>query len=75
MHGYLFALLGILEVLDVLDDVTEFLLPAGLRFLRGLLVLRERGVVGVDLLAGVHEILVVAVRIAHLRLFQNQCYL
>lgn len=73
-HIYLLSFFRILEVLDILHDVIEFLLPIGLRLLRGFLILGERWVISVDLLGGVHEILVIAVWIAHDLIIVYGCY-
>jgi hypothetical protein len=72
---YLFTFFWVLEVLDVLDDIGEFLLVSEFCLDGGLLVLREGGVVHVHLLVGVHQVLVVRVGVAHaknIKYYQTQ---
>lgn len=63
---YFFAFEWVLEVFDVLDDVVEFFLVVGLGRRVVVLVMGEGGVVEIGLLVGVHQILIVSVRVGHL---------
>lgn len=64
-RGYFFAFEWVLEVFDVLDDVVKFFLVVGLGRRVAVLVVGERRVVEIGLLVGVHQILIVSVRVAH----------
>ena len=56
----------VFEVFDVLHDVVELFLVVGLGGRIVVFAVRQRRVVEVCLLVGVHQILVVRIRIAHL---------
>lgn len=51
MHNYLFSLLRILQILDILHNIGEFLLIIDLGRRAAFLVLREGGIIGV---VGIH---------------------
>jgi hypothetical protein len=72
--GYFFSFFRVFEVFNVLDDITELLLIVDLWHGSAFFGLGERRIVEIDLLIWIHKILIICVRVAHMKLSDYKKY-